>query len=372
MKRRILALLLCVVMAFGGLCLGDAAPVYAEGESGSGISDPGETGESEIATTINLRTVTVYMTGYNEKGTNTRDGMAVVSLAGKLVDTGEEDADEADDGFVVTYTSAPSVLPADSISFSDDRVTFEPVKAGSSVVDFTVGTQAFTVKVTCYKPAMSASLLMYKKQKKTLKVTGIPSGTSVKFTSSNPKIATVSSTGQVTAKVSGNAVIYASVGTVKLGCVVSVATKKKYRAINRAVKMGRTCRYSQPKRMRKGYYDCSSMVWRSYKPEKIYIGSKWFAPVAASQAKYLARKKKIYCKLSYANGQSMRYRAGDLLFKTGAKNRRYKGIYHVEMFRGYTFLGYTQQNRSLVTTRWANRLDGYADDSWDPGIMGRP
>ena len=357
MKRRILALLLCVVMALGGTYLVGAAPVYAEGE-----------GESEIT---DLGTATVYMTGYGYKGTNVRDGVTVVSLEGKLADEEAVPEDDTDE-FSVTGISAPGVLPQSGISFAEDRVTFEPVKAGTCIVVFDVGEQAFKVKVNCYKPVMSASQLMYKKQKKTLTVTGIPAGTAVKYASSNPKVATVSANGVVTAKVSGNTVIYATVGTVKLGCVVSVATKKKYRAINRAVKMGRTCRYSQPKRMRKGYYDCSSMVWRSYKPEKIYIGSKWFAPVAASQAKYLARKKKIYCKLSYANGQNMRYRAGDLLFKTGAKNRRYTGIYHVEMFRGYTFLGYTQQNRPVVTTRWANRLDGYADDSWDPGIMGRP
>ena len=44
-----------------------------------------------------------------------------------------------------------------------------------------------------------------------------------------------------------------------------VTSYKAVKAIAKA-KKAKGCRYSQPRRMRKGYYDCSSLIWRCYKP----------------------------------------------------------------------------------------------------------
>jgi len=63
--------------------------------------------------------------------------------------------------------------------------------------------------------------------------------------------------------------------------------------------------------MRKGYVDCSSFVWKSYKPYGVNFGSKSYAPTAADIAKWCGKKKKLL-KLSTYNGKSDRLLPGDL------------------------------------------------------------
>ena len=84
--------------------------------------------------------------------------------------------------------------------------------------------------------------------------------------------------------------------------------------------------------MQKGYYDCSSYVWRSYASDKFYIGgSKNWAPTAADLAKWCADKGyvKLNGKIKYS-----KMMPGDLIFECGADNGRYKGIYHVDLYVG--------------------------------------
>ena len=57
--------------------------------------------------------------------------------------------------------------------------------------------------------------------------------------------------------------------------------------------------------------------------------------------------------------QKMKLRPGDLIFKTGQKNGRYKGIYHVEMFVGYTLTGFDSSGKPLLSELWAARSEGY-------------
>ena len=103
----------------------------------------------------------------------------------------------------------------------------------------------------------------------------------------------------------------------KIGCVVSVVSAKMVKVIKRAQKIAKTCKYSQAKRMQSGYYDCSSLVWKSYSKYGIYPGSRSYAPTAADLAKWCASKKKIVSKnCSYNNIQKIKYRPGDVMFKT--------------------------------------------------------
>ena len=348
MKRRFLTVIICIVMA-----LTSAVPVCAQAQSAPVIAN-----------------LTVSMTGYWYRGSNDKDGRAAVTFDEVARRSGIDREDLPGD-LEVTGISQPSVLSESGIDWTEDEIVLMPDRAGTVTVFFTLDEREFAVKLTVYQPVMSSALMLYPKQTSTLTVTGAPAGTRPVYATSNAKVATVNAAGKVTAKAQGNAVIYASVGTVKLGCVVAVTSKKKTRAVNRAVRMASTSRYSQRKRMKKGYYDCSSLVWRAYKPEKYRFGNKKYAPTAALEAKYLAKKKKILGSISYQQIQSMRYRAGDLFFLTGANNRRYKGIYHVEMFRGYRYMGMTQTGVPVVTSLWANRADGRYDMGV-AGIMGRP
>lgn len=240
--------------------------------------------------------------------------------------------------------------------------------AGSTVLTITLYGKEFKIRLRVYSVTLSAtSLLKVRHTSGKLKVKGY-SG-KVTWKSSRPAVVKVSKSGKIRAKKEGNAVISVKVGDIRLGCIVSVTTPRKKKAIRRAQRIGRTSQYSQPRRMQKGYYDCSSLVWRAYSPYGYRFGA-GSAPTAAGEAAYLAaRHKLLKGGFNKKNVENLKIRAGDLLFRTGAKNGRFKGIYHVEMIVGYEFVGWKKNNKPLVLVKWANRPDGYY--GYGAGIVGR-
>ncbi len=184
----------------------------------------------------------------------------------------------------------------------------------------------------------------------------------VKWKTSNENIAKVTKSGLVKAKKEGTCYIKATYGGENYYWAINVTTPVKYRVIIKAKKIGKYSEYSQANRMASGYYDCSSLVWRAYSSEGIYIGGRYNrnAPVAADECKILVNQgKKIKGALSKRNIQKRKLKAGDLFFETGADNGRYKGIYHVEMFTGYDILKVKSNGKVVYTTTWANRTKGY-------------
>lgn len=246
-----------------------------------------------------------------------------------------------------------------SYEIHDNVLTLSSYTPGSTDIVFTINGKEFLIHFKLVSIKMSAtSLLLTKGQTKQLKVHGI--NEKVSFSSLSPKKVSVTSSGKVKAKKQGNAVITAQIGNIKLGCVISVTTAKKKKVIALARKIAGSSEYDQAKRMQKGYYDCSSLVWRSYSPYGCNFGSASYAPVAADQAKWLAQRGKLLKGgFSKKNVQNLKLSAGDLLFETGADNGRFKGIYHVEMFTGYDLYGFDINGKPLVTAKWANRADGY-------------
>ena len=82
--------------------------------------------------------------------------------------------------------------------------------------------------------------------------------------------------------------------------------------------------------MQKGYYDCSSLVWRSYKKSGKLFGNKTYAPIAADMVKWCSKNHKMIKNgLCSENVSQRKLRPGDIMFETGDDNPRYKGIYHV-------------------------------------------
>ena len=274
-----------------------AVPAADEGSVSLAQEEPAVPEEPDVMEQVTFPArVIVYRTGYAYKGPNALDGNASASF-GSVPEGVVFSAGNAGTTFAVNQTSNSAVLPKNRIVLTENAVAFYPVTKGSSKVDFTLNGKQFTTIVSCYQPRLSvSSLLMYKKQKKAVSVKGVPAGTKVTYSSSNKAIASVTKAGVVKAKKSGNAVIYAQVGSVKIGTVASVTSKKKVRAVKRARRMAKSSTYSQPKRMLKGYYDCSSLVYRAYKPEGIHFGSPgYWAPTAAGEAAYLNSKHKIVC-----------------------------------------------------------------------------
>lgn len=145
--------------------------------------------------------------------------------------------------------------------------------------------------------------------------------------------------GVVTGKKTGNALIYATVeNNCQFACAVSVVSPGLKKVVNYAKMIGRHWSYSRKKRMSKGYYDCSALVWKSYHKINKNFGNSTYAPVAANVAQWCAKNKKmIKGGLTSELIEKMKLRPGDLIFLTGENNGRYKGIYHVEMFVGYRY-----------------------------------
>lgn len=248
-------------------------------------------------------------------------------------------------------------------------LTLECSDEGSTKLTVTINGREFTIDLkVVYVKLSNTSLLLVKKQTKQLKVQGISEA--AKWSTSNQKVVAVNAKGRLRAKREGNAIITVRIGDGKLGCVVSVTNSRKKKVIARAQKIASTSKYSQAKRMQKGYYDCSSLVWRSYSAFGYKIGAAGYAPTAASQAQWFAgRKRLLKGGYSRKNVQGLKINAGDLLFETGQSNGRYKGIYHVEMFIGYAFYGFDAEGKAIVGSKWANRPDNCY--GYGCGIVGR-
>jgi|GEM_PF-2989121 len=191
----------------------------------------------------------------------------------------------------------------------------------------------------------------------------------IKWTSSDESVARVSG-GIVTGLRSGNAIIYAQVGQAKLGCAVSVTSRQKVDAISQAVKIvnEREYRLDPELRMQDEYYDCSSLVWKVLHGSVCDFGSRSWAPTAADQCRYLYSVRKMIGSFTRVNEQNMIYQAGDVYFFTG-RSSEFLGIYHVELFRGYDFQGFTAAGRPVVRIR-AVKVDIYGAGS--NAIVGRP
>lgn len=233
------------------------------------------------------------------------------------------------------------------IDTTDRTYSFYPKKKGNYKITFTIDGKNIVCNVKVMKMWFSRNsktvadsmngkweqnsslVLMSKGEQTTLKVKG--NKAKAKFKSSNTKVAKINSKGVLTAKGNGYTTISATADGFTIKYKVAVSKKAAVKAVRYAIKYYDS-KYSQAKRMQKGYYDCSSYVWRSYASDKFYIGgSKNWAPTAADLAKWYAKKGRIKLngKIQYSKMQP-----GDLIFECGADNGRYKGIYHVDLYVG--------------------------------------
>lgn len=318
--------------------------------------------EYEIAVRMDLSDIEVDKT--SQEGYATEDGyMPEYTFYLKSKEVLTEDWEN----LVLTYTSSNQNVEVYA-SLEENVLTITPYDAGKTVVTICINSKEIcklTINTKIVKMNTTSALLSVK-QTKQLKVKGCKD-TEVTWSSSNPGVVSVTSKGKIKAKKTGNAVIKAQVGTIAFGCAVSAVSKNKKKAVTTAIHIGKTCTYSQPKRMQKNYYDCSSLVWRSYHKNGCNFGTNWYAPVAADLGKWCANKKKmVKGGLSQKNIDSMKLNAGDLMFETGASNGRYRGIYHVEMIVGYNCLGFDYNGKPMLEIKWATRPDGYYGASGEP------
>lgn len=206
---------------------------------------------------------------------------------------------------------------------------------GTAQLTLVVDGKAFALKVIVTNPKYSKNkFTLYKGQKKQFSLSGLnKTYSTVSYSISNKKIATVSSAGKVKAKKTGVAKIKAKADGKTITVWIEVCTKKAYRASKKGIAISKTkTRYSQIKRMRKGYYDCSSLVSRVYRKYGVYFGSKkGWSPTAAGIGQWCAKHKKVIARKGVSYNKLV---PGDLIFYSYTRNGRYKNISHIEIYVG--------------------------------------
>lgn len=251
--------------------------------------------------------------------------------------------------------------------YSDDSVdslSFDVSGVGETTVTFTFCGKPLQIRIRLIQAWIDKTDFTISKGKTCqIVINGDIQGIKPVYKSLEPSVASVSASGKVKAKKNGAAVIKVSLGdSDAMGAVVNVAPAKKIKAFNWARSYAAKNTYSQDKRMEKGYFDCSSLVWRAYHSQGINMMQKNWAPTAADLGKYLVGKHKKVASADWKNYEKLKFQVGDLLFETGEKNGRYKGIYHVEMFGGYTFYGFDSDGQPQLGIQFA-RNGGSEDPS---------
>ena len=242
----------------------------------------------------------------------------------------------------------------------------------STKLTVTIGGKNFQIAVSLKTAKLSAnSLLLVKGKTKKLNIKGCPNK-NIKWSSSNKKIATVNKKGVVKAKKIGNVVITAKINGKPVGCAVSVTTKQLQNVCKRATYIGTHWSYSQAKRTQDGYYDCSSLVWKAYTQYAgLNFGSSSYPGTSATESAWCRdNNKMISGGYTYKKVEKMQLNPGDLIFKSTDLGNPYNTTYHVEMFTGYTCLGYNSKGKPIVTSLWASREAGYG--AANGSLLARP
>lgn len=258
---------------------------------------------------------------------------------------------------------------------------------------FRVDGKKFTVKIKIVKAELSASntisknlksLVTYrgKKDNLILKLGGKKKN-AVSWKSTNKKAAVVNQSGRVTGKGRGRAYIRAYL---KDGSYVQYLVECTYKGAYQAVKNGfhdliygdgknyKVIKYSQPKRMNKGYRDCSSFVSRCYYDTTLNrrilkIGDIQgnYASTASYQAKWLHSKGKTVAN-RIVNPE--RLLPGDTMYTSGGPSYKYdwRNIYHAFLYVGNGCVISTYGSGSKETLY----LLPYNYDGYNVVYIGRP
>lgn len=240
---------------------------------------------------------------------------------------------------------------------------------GVSTLTVDINGKKFNLDVNIIDNEMSStSIVLAEGGSHQLRIRGEGTGNTV-WSSANPAIAEVDSSGRIVGKSKGNTLVTAKVNGKTFGCVVSVTSELRKNVVEWARAYSLRSKYSQSRRMDEGYYDCSALAWRAYNKFGFNIMSTNYAPTAAAMGKYYDQNKKIVeGGLSDANIRNMMFEPGDLFFMEGfVNNGRYRNVYHVEIISGYTFNGFDKSGNPIIGIEFANR-----NQSDLRGFVGKP
>lgn len=212
---------------------------------------------------------------------------------------------------------------------------------GTGVITAEVDGKTYKINYVVKNPVFNGINPVLAKGKMTkINIVGIE-GIPVYYSSRNSNVAKVDSLGNITAVKAGVTYIDVRIGNMVFTYREEVAAKGIKTIINRADYIVNNWKYSQKKRMKKGYYDCSALVWKGYKAYKKYckkLGSSKRALPAGELFDYLYAKNQIKY-LGYTSMDDLQ--PGDLIFYGDYYNAvkystpgRTLDIYHVSMYAG--------------------------------------
>lgn len=258
-------------------------------------------------------------------------------------------------------------------SLSDNllHITVYAQKKCTAKLTVTIAEKKFALTIALKPVKISASSVLLERGKtKKLRLVGYSGA--VTWSSSNQDAALVSKSGVVKGRKIGNAVITANAGGHKIGCAVSVTSAKLKKVCQRATYIGTNWKYDQNKRALSGYYDCSSLVWKAYKEYAgVNFGDSSYPGTTVTESAW-CRDHKCLIKGGYTQKRvdKMLLQPGDLVFKSEDYANPYETTYHVEMFTGYTCIGYDEKGKPTVIPLWAARDAGYG--AADGSLLARP
>ncbi|MCR5727584.1 MAG: C40 family peptidase [Lachnospiraceae bacterium] len=227
---------------------------------------------------------------------------------------------------VVNCTSSdPSVV---SINTTGEIV---PMGGGKAELTIWIDGVEFTDEVEVIDAHISSNnILTWPGTKFSFAVSGIPEGMKVTYFSSDESVATISKKGKLKVKKTGFTMITVKINNTDFYYTVNVGNEIPVKACLAAAEVVGKATYSQDKRMEEGFYDCSSLAWRSYAKAGLKIKNDSYAPTAADLAEYLNDNG---CTIAYECLPVEDMLPGDLLFySSGGDNGRYKRIDHVALY----------------------------------------
>lgn len=215
------------------------------------------------------------------------------------------------------------------------------LKDGKGTITAQVDGKTLTINYTVQTPKIKEIKPIIAKGKTTkIKIMNTNGMTPV-YKSRNSKVAAVDATGKIKGINAGVTYIDVQLDNATLTYRVEVAAKGMITIVKRAQYIVNNWTYSQAKRMSKGYYDCSALVWKGYSAYKKYnkkLGSSTYALPAATLFDYLNEKKQI---INYGYMTMDDMQPGDLIFYGDYDNAvkystpgRTLDIYHVSMYAG--------------------------------------
>lgn len=205
-------------------------------------------------------------------------------------------------------------------------------KKKSQKITLTVDGKVLTFKVVFSNPTLKQNVQVVKKGKTlTIPVKGLKSGSTIQYQISDERIAYINAAGKVKGKKLGTTWLSMDVDGKTFDILIVVQKGKLYKVVKYAANQIGVAKYSQEKRMQKGYYDCSSLVWRSYKAAGVNIGNTTWALNSDGFANYYYKKGKHYIGKKLKTNKKLK--CGDIIIRGKYKKGKAQ-THHAELYIG--------------------------------------